>query len=119
MEEKSKSRELTYQTGGWVLFIVGTILFLIASLRSGDWVSLAGSLAFLVGCILFMIPLGDHVKELNRTHRVIRPLPKIGRVKRFMPTPQMRISLRRHVKPKKVRVQPTSRIRLVTARKFG
>ena len=117
--EKTKSRELTYQTGGWVLFIVGTVLFLIASLRSGDLVSLAGSLAFLVGCILFMIPLGDHVKELNRTHRVIRPLPKIGRVKRFMPTPQLRINLRRHVKPKKVRVQPTSRVRLVTARKCG
>ena len=116
--EKTKSRELTYQTGGWVLFIVGTILFLVASVRSGDIVSLAGSLAFLAGCILFMVPLGDHIKELNRIHRVIRPMPKIGRVKRFMPTPQMRISLRRHSKPKQPRVQPTSNARLMTARRF-
>jgi len=117
--EKSKSRELSYQTGGWLLFIVGTILFIVASVRSGDIVSLAGGFAFLAGCILFMVPLGDHVKELNRTHQVIRPLPKIGRVKRFMPTPQMRISLRRHSKPKKIRVQPTKKVRLATARKFG
>ena len=117
--QKSKSRELTYQVGGWLLFIVGTMLFLVASVRSGDIVSLAGSLAFLVGCILFMVPLGDHVKELNRTHRVIRPLPKIRRVKRFMPTPQMRISFRRHSEPKRLRVQPTSRVRLATARKLG
>ncbi len=117
--EKSTSRELTYQTGGWVFFTVGTILFLIASLRSGDLVNLVGSLAFLAGCILFMVPLGGHIKELNRTHRVIRPLPKIGRVKRLMPTPQPRTSLRRHPKSKKIRVQPTSRVRLATVRKMG
>ena len=116
--DRSKTQEILYQTGGWILFLIGTILFIAAGLRNGDLISLAGSLAFLIGCALFMVPLSRQIKELNRERRPMRPRPKIGCVKRFMSTPQMRLGLRRRPTSKNPRVQPTSSARLAMARKI-
>lgn len=116
--DRSKTQEILYQTGGWILFLIGTILFIAAGLRNGDLISLAGSLAFLIGCVLFMVPLRRQIGEMHRGRHPMRPRPKIGNVKRFMPTPRMRLGLRRRSASKSPRVQPTSSARLAMARKI-
>ncbi|MDP6345152.1 MAG: cytochrome oxidase subunit III [Alphaproteobacteria bacterium] len=42
---------------GWGLFVVSALFFILASLRSGDWLGLAGGLFFLLACIAFLVPL--------------------------------------------------------------
>jgi hypothetical protein len=53
----NEQHERQYQLWGWYLFLASAGFFLAASLLSGDWVTLGGSLFFLLGCILFLIPL--------------------------------------------------------------
>ena len=42
---------------GWWLFTVCAVLFCINSWRFGDWLGLAGSLAFLAANVSFMVPV--------------------------------------------------------------
>ena len=51
---------------GWMLFTVSACCFLASSIRSGDMVSLAGSVLFLVACFYFMAPLRDRLRILRR-----------------------------------------------------
>ena len=50
---------------GWVLFTVSACCFLAASIRSGDMISIAGSLLFLIACFYFMVPLRDRLRKLR------------------------------------------------------
>lgn len=50
-------REKLYQLWGWILFVLSALFFTLASLRSGDAITLAGSLLFLFACFLFIVPL--------------------------------------------------------------
>jgi hypothetical protein len=45
------------QLAGWILFLVGVLIFLVAGLRNGDMWTIAGSILFAVGCGLFLIDL--------------------------------------------------------------
>ena len=47
----------TYVQIGWWLFVLCAILFLTSSVRAGDPVAIAGSLAFLAANVAFMIPI--------------------------------------------------------------
>ena len=49
--------ELKFQLWGWALFILSAGIFVAASIRAGDILSLLGSLFFLFACFLFLIPL--------------------------------------------------------------
>lgn len=42
---------------GWILFLVCAVLFLIASARDGDMLTIAASVVFLVACVVFLIPM--------------------------------------------------------------
>lgn len=42
---------------GWLLFIVSALFFILASLRAGDNLALAGSIFFLIACFAFLVPL--------------------------------------------------------------
>ena len=42
---------------GYGLWVVGIVLFVVASARSGDWLSFAGSVLFLVGIVVVMVPM--------------------------------------------------------------
>ena len=53
----NKKTERSYHIVGWVLFIVCALLFIGASIDAGDAVMGAGSVIFLVACIVFLIPL--------------------------------------------------------------
>jgi hypothetical protein len=46
-----------YQIWGWVLFIFCALFFIGSGFLNGDLLTLAGSVLFLIACILFLIPL--------------------------------------------------------------
>ncbi|QGX98170.1 hypothetical protein EI983_07715 [Roseovarius faecimaris] len=45
---------------GWLLFTVSACLFLWTTWHAGDLVGILASLAFLVACIVFLIPVWVH-----------------------------------------------------------
>jgi hypothetical protein len=55
VSENKKS--LGFQIAGWVLFMACALCYIVANIRSGDWLSLAGSAIFLLACLVFMVPL--------------------------------------------------------------
>ena len=50
-------QERQFQLWGWGLFIASASFYTIASLRSGDILSVLGSLFFLGACIVSVTPL--------------------------------------------------------------
>lgn len=52
-----KKRESRYHIAGWALFVLCAFLFLFSAVRDGDGVLALASLVFLLGCILFLVPL--------------------------------------------------------------
>jgi membrane-bound ClpP family serine protease len=56
MSDDSKNNKVKYEIAGWILFILCSGLFIISSVINGDVVALAGSVLFLVGCLVFFIP---------------------------------------------------------------
>ena len=57
MRNSTKRRVETF---GWILFIVSAAFFTWASWRAGDLLALAGSIFFLLACLVFLIPLHGH-----------------------------------------------------------
>lgn len=55
MSQPTKARSL--QILGWLLFIACALCYIAANIRSGDWLSLWGSLLFLLACLVFMAQL--------------------------------------------------------------
>lgn len=50
-------QEKTYQILGMVGFIIAGVLFVLTGLKSGDMLTVAGSIVWTVSCILMLIPL--------------------------------------------------------------
>ncbi len=50
----------TFNFTGWMLFTVSAVFFLWGTWRTGDVIGILASLAFLIGCIFFMIPAWVH-----------------------------------------------------------
>lgn len=48
---------------GWILFVLCAFLFLYSAVRDGDGILALASLVFLLGCILFLVPLVIPHKE--------------------------------------------------------
>ncbi len=42
---------------GWTMFVLCSLVYITASLKAGDMISLFGGILFLFGCIFFLIPL--------------------------------------------------------------
>jgi hypothetical protein len=57
MPKGKKDKSLKAQLWGWVLFVICGLLFTIAGVRANDIVSIAASIVFLLGCVVFLIPL--------------------------------------------------------------
>ena len=51
---------------GWWLFVVSALFFTATSLRAGDMLSLLGSLFFLVGCFVFLLPYALRARAAKR-----------------------------------------------------
>ncbi|MEP0873922.1 hypothetical protein NDA01_29885 [Trichocoleus desertorum AS-A10] len=52
-----RKRELRLQIWGWFLFIASASFYTVSSLRSGDILSLLGSLFFLAACLISATPV--------------------------------------------------------------
>ncbi|MFP4212056.1 MAG: hypothetical protein ACLFR8_12500 [Alkalispirochaeta sp.] len=50
MRAKGRRVELV----GWALFTLCAVLYAVANVRARDWLSLAGSILFLLACLLFI-----------------------------------------------------------------
>ena len=48
---------------GWILFVISALWFIVASLRAGDTVYLLGSIFFLFGCVVFLIPYAARLRR--------------------------------------------------------
>jgi uncharacterized membrane protein YtjA (UPF0391 family) len=70
MSDGSESLELKFQLWGWIVFIGCSVLFVVSSIRNRDVLSLVASILFLVGCVIFMIPLAT---SMMRNHSDKRP----------------------------------------------
>ncbi|MCF7933602.1 MAG: hypothetical protein K9M84_06370 [Spirochaetia bacterium] len=57
-------RSHMFQFIGWMLFFACSVLYLISGMRSHDIASMAGSMIFFIGCVVFLVPL---VEEILRT----------------------------------------------------
>lgn len=43
------------ELGGWALFIVSSFFYGAANLINGQWLSLGGSISFLLACVVFVV----------------------------------------------------------------
>ena len=57
MPENGKNKDLKVQLWGCILFVICAVLFILAGVRAQDIVTIAASVMFLLGCVVFMIPL--------------------------------------------------------------
>ena len=57
MSDHYKNREKGFHLWGWILFVVCAAFFIASSINNDDLMSLAGSIIFLVACVVFIIPL--------------------------------------------------------------
>ncbi len=57
-----------FQLGGWFLFLVCAVLYLISGINTDDPCNLTGSIMFLIGCIFFLIPLIQEVIQDRKHH---------------------------------------------------
>ena len=53
----SLSRQERYDLIGWICFIISATFYTVAAVEFSSLTSLLGSLAFLIACFFFMIPL--------------------------------------------------------------
>jgi hypothetical protein len=56
MANPSSPGEKSVMTG-WILFLAGCALFIIAGIRARDVISTVASALFFLGCVFFLIPM--------------------------------------------------------------
>ncbi len=49
-----------FNFSGWVLFVVSALFFLWGTWKAGDVIGVIASLAFLIACIIFLVPVWVH-----------------------------------------------------------
>jgi O-antigen ligase len=52
-----------WNLAGWLLFILSAVFFLISSILAADPYAIVGSLAFLIACLVFLIPLMSFLRN--------------------------------------------------------
>ena len=57
MQEGEKQRERRFNLCGWVMYLVCAVFFIASAVVNGDMLYLAGSIIFLLACVVFIIPL--------------------------------------------------------------
>ena len=63
MARDDQRKELLYQVWGWIIFLICAFLFTASSVKIGDMLMIVASLFFVLGCIVFMIPLIKKFRE--------------------------------------------------------
>ena len=44
---------------GWIMFLLSGVFFLILGIRSGDWLTIAGAVVWMIGCAAFLSDVDD------------------------------------------------------------
>ena len=57
MPTDNGDRERKYHLWGWGLFLVCAGFFIASGITNGDLLSVIGSVIFLIGCLVFIVPL--------------------------------------------------------------
>ena len=57
MSEKENTDNLRYQLLGSGIFVLCALLFTFSGVRARDMLTIAGSLIFLLACVVFIIPV--------------------------------------------------------------
>jgi len=87
--------QTTVQLIGWIFFVAGTGLFIVSSARSGDHLALAGSIAFLLGCLVFMAPLVEEALRCLPSYASIKATLHARRIPPLTPVGVRRRPFRR------------------------
>jgi uncharacterized membrane protein YhhN len=58
-------RKDRYHLVGWGLFLISAVFFIASGVRHRDILTLTGSIAFFIACIVFLIPLLPPGKKGN------------------------------------------------------
>ena len=66
MLSDDRNRETKFHLWGWILFLLCAGFFIASSLLNHDILSFAGSIIFLVACVIFIIPLVINGKQGNK-----------------------------------------------------
>ncbi len=75
-EASEEAGSFRYQLAGWILFVVCAFLFIASSWRNGDTLALLGSLIFLLGCVVFLVPLvGAAIRTRGRAGQASASAP--------------------------------------------
>ncbi|OPL08471.1 MAG: hypothetical protein AVO33_10970 [delta proteobacterium ML8_F1] len=59
-------KEILLNLMGWLFFLLGSLAYTFHGLVHKDPLSAFGGMAFVLGCIFFMIPLGHHLKKKKK-----------------------------------------------------
>ncbi len=51
MPDDDPNRELKFHPWGWIIFVIGSVLFVVSSIRNGDVLGSVAGVLFLVGCV--------------------------------------------------------------------
>jgi predicted membrane channel-forming protein YqfA (hemolysin III family) len=57
MSDDDRNREMRFHLCGWILFLVCAGFFIASSIENNNILSLAGSIIFLIACLVFIVPL--------------------------------------------------------------
>ena len=60
-----KIKQINQALVGWLVFVVCALFFIASSLRNRDVLTLIGGVLFLIGCILFIVPLVSEKRNAN------------------------------------------------------
>jgi hypothetical protein len=66
-DEMEEFKQLKNQLFGWILFVICAVLFILAGVRVGDWLTIAASLVFLLACVVFLVPLVQALRQVNKS----------------------------------------------------
>ena len=50
-------KEKRYHVAGWILFVICAVFFIASGIKNKDTLTFAGSIVFLIACVVFLIPL--------------------------------------------------------------
>ncbi|MCJ7604768.1 MAG: hypothetical protein MUO19_01880 [Dehalococcoidales bacterium] len=56
MSARGKDLEKKCHLTGWILFVICAGFFIASAVKAQDFVMIAGSVIFLVGCMVFLVP---------------------------------------------------------------
>jgi len=63
MSNDDKNRERKFHLYGWILFLICAGFFIASGVVSDNILGITGSLVFLAGCVVFLIPLVTKGKQ--------------------------------------------------------